>query len=113
MDMLKGARAMSAATQESLEEHVDDDGNVSVTWKKSEAVVAAIARRYYLVDLKVFNGDEKPRCLPMRIDTRVHNGSLLIRVELLGVEKIVEDAFEEACKKVSEATGIDPIRAVF
>jgi hypothetical protein len=49
----------------------------------------------------------------MRLDTRVSGKELHIRVELLGVDKIVEDAFEEACAKVNVATSIAPIRAVF
>jgi len=109
-ELLEGARNMAAASQESLEEKIDENGNVAVTYKKSDALINAVARRYFLVDLKVFQGDTATRCIPARLDTHVENGRLSLRIVLLGLEDLIEAAFDEARKTVHETTNIEPMR---
>lgn len=112
-ELFQGAKLMNGATSESLEETVDDMGQVAISYKRSDRVENAAAKRYYLADVKVFDGDEESRCVPVRLDLSVDGGRLGLSLHLIGVEQIVEASFLEACSKVEEATGIAPIRAVF
>ncbi len=112
-ELFQGAKLMNGATSESLEETVDDMGQVAISYKRSDRVENAAAKRYYLADIKVFDGDEDTRCVPVRLDLAVDGGKLGLSMHLIGVEQIVEASFLEACKKVAEATDIAPIRAVF
>jgi hypothetical protein len=112
-ELFTGAKLMNAATSESLEEVVDDMGQVQITYKKADVVTGATAKRYYLADIKVFDGDEETRCVPVRLDLAVDGGKLGLSLHLIGVEQIIEASFLEACSKVKEATDIAPIRAVF
>ncbi len=109
-ELIDGARKMSGTTQESLEETIDEEGNVQVSFKKSDQVINATMNRHYLVDLRVFEGDETLRVLPARLFTAVERGQLALRVQLEGLERIVEAAFDEAQGKVLESTGIKPMR---
>lgn len=112
-ELFQGAKLMNGATSESLEETVDDMGQVAISYKRSDRVENAAAKRYYLADIKVFDGDEDTRCVPVRLDLAVDGGKLGLSMHLIGIEQIVEASFLEACKKVAEATDIAPIRAVF
>jgi hypothetical protein len=88
-------------------------GQVSIVYKRSDKVENATAKRYYLADIKVFDGDGDTQCVPVRLDLGVDGGKLGLSLHLIGVEQIVEASFLEACTKVKEAVGIAPIRAVF
>ncbi len=112
-ELFAGAKLMNGSTSESLEETVDDMGQVAISYKRSDKVEGASAKRYYLADIKVFDGDEETRCVPVRLDLQVDGGKLALSLHLIGVEQIVEASFVEACTRVKEATGIAPIRAVF
>lgn len=112
-DLFQGAKLMNASTQEGIKETVDDMGMVSIEYKRSEHIENAAAKRYYLADIKVFDGDEETQCVPVRLDLSVDGGKLGLSLHLIGVEQIVEASFLEACTKVKEAVGIAPIRAVF
>lgn len=112
-ELFAGAKLMNGSTSESLEEAIDDMGQVAISYKRSDKVENAVAKRYYLADIKVFDGDEETRCVPVRLDIAVDGGRLGLSLHLIGVEQIVEASFLEACAKVKEATGIAPIRAVF
>lgn len=109
-ELIDGARKMNGTTQESVEETIDEDGNVQVTYKKSEQVHNATMNRHYLIDLRVFEGDETLRVIPARLFTAVERGQLTLRMQLEGIPQIVEAAFEDAQKRVQEATGLRPIR---
>lgn len=110
LDLLRGVRGLSTATNESLNETKDEDGSVSIEWKRADKLVDPVkVKRYYLVELRVFDGDTETRTIPCELVTRTEGG-LSLRVELLGVEKIVEAAFEDARKKVEAATGLLPMR---
>jgi hypothetical protein len=111
--LFAGAKLMNGTTVEKLEEVIDDMGLVSVTYSRSDKVENASAPRYYLADVKVFDGDADKQCVPVRLDLSVDSGRLALSLHLIGVEQIVEASFVEACEAVKEATGIDPIRAVF
>lgn len=112
-ELFQGAKLMNGATSESLEETIDDMGQVAISYKRSDRVENAAAKRYYLADIKVFDGDEDTRCVPVRMDLTVDGGKLALSLHLIGVEQIIEASFLEACSKVKEAVGIAPIRAVF
>ena len=112
-ELFSGAKLMNGSTQESLEETVDDAGQVAISYKRSDKVENAVAKRYYLADIKVFDGDEETQCVPVRLDLSVDGGKLGLSLHLIGVEQIVEASFLDACAKVKEATDIAPIRAVF
>lgn len=112
-ELFAGAKLMNASTSEGLEETVDDMGQVSIVYKRSDKVENAVAKRYYLADVKVFDGDEGSCCVPVRLDLGIENGKLGLSLHLIGIEQIVEAAFLAACKSVAERTGIAPIRAVF
>ena len=112
-DLFSGAKLMNGSTLEKLEEVVDDMGQVSIAYTRSDKIEGATAKRYYLADIKVFDGDEETRCVPVRLDLAVEGGKLGLSLHLIGVEQIVEASFLEACAKVKEATKIAPIRAVF
>lgn len=110
LDMLRGVRQLSTATNESLNETKDEDGSVSVEWKRADRLVDPVkVKRYYLVELKVFDGDSALRTIPCELVTRAEGG-LSMKVELLGIEKIIEAAFDDARAAVLAATGLDPIR---
>jgi hypothetical protein len=112
-ELFNGAKLMNGSTAEKLEEVVDDMGQVAISYTRSDRVEGATAKRYYLADIKVFDGDEEPRCVPVRLDLAVDGGKLGLSLHLIGVEQIVEASFLEACAKVKEATKVAPIRAVF
>jgi hypothetical protein len=112
-ELFDGAKKMKATTEESLEENIDDNGLISVNYKFKDSIQNAAAKRYYLLDVRVFEGDEGKLCVPVRLDLGVDNGKLRLRFELLGLDLIVENAFVKACEKVAESTGLAPIRAVF
>ena len=112
-DLFSGAKLMNGSTLEKLEEVVDDMGQVSISYSRSDKIENATAKRYYLADIKVFDGDDETRCVPVRLDLAVENGKLGLSLHLIGVDQIVEASFLEACAKVKEATAIAPIRAVF
>jgi hypothetical protein len=112
-ELFQGAKLMNGSTSESLEETIDDMGQVAISYKRSDKVENAVAKRYYLADIMVFDGDVESRCVPVRLDLAVDGGKLCLSLHLIGVEKIVEASFLEACSKVAESTGIAPIRAVF
>lgn len=112
-ELFHGAKLMNGSTSEGLEETVDDMGQVSIVYKRSDKVENAAVKRYYLADIKVFDGDEEARCVPARLDLSVDGGKLGLSLHLIGVEQIVEASFLDACAKVKEATSIAPIRAVF
>jgi hypothetical protein len=109
-ELIAGARAASGTTQEVLEEKIDEEGNVEISYKKSDAVVNAKMNRHYLVDLRVFEGDEELRVIPARLFTEVERANLKLRLQVEGVDRVVEAAFEDAQKKVLEATGLAPMR---
>lgn len=110
LDLLKGVRGLSSATNESLEETKDEDGSMSVQWKRSDKLVDPVkVKRYYLVDLRVFEGDTESRTIPCEFVTRTEGG-LSMKIDLLGVEKIIEAAFEDARKSVEKETGLLPMR---
>ena len=111
--LLMAARAVRTSTEEKLEEKIDDLGLVSFSYQKKEALESWTAERYYLVSVRVFDGDEKAMIVPVRIDIKIENAHVLFRFVLLGLDLIVENAFATACKKVAESTEIVPIRAVF
>jgi hypothetical protein len=109
-ELLKGVRGLSSATNDSLEESKDEDGSVSVQWKRSDKLVDPVkVKRYYLVDLRVFEGDTESRTIPCEFVTRTEGG-LSMKIDLLGVEKIIEAAFEDARQAVNMATGLLPMR---
>jgi hypothetical protein len=112
-ELFAGAKVMNGSTAESLEETIDDMGQVSIAYKRADRVENATAKRYYLADIKVFDGDADKRCVPVRLDLAVDGGKLALSLHLIGVEQLVEASFNEACETVAEATGIAPIRAVF
>lgn len=112
-ELFDGAKKMRATTEESLEENVDDNGLISVNYKFKDTIVNANAKRYYLLDVRVFEGDATKLCVPVRLDLGVDNGKLRLRFELLGLDLIVENAFASACEKVANETDLAPIRAVF
>lgn len=111
--LFAGAKLMNGTTLEKLEEVIDDMGQVSVTYSRSDKVENASCPRYYLADVKVLEGDADKTCVPVRLDLSVEGGRLALSLHLIGVEQIVEASFVEACEAVKEATGIAPIRAVF
>lgn len=112
-ELFSGAKLMNGSTAEKLEEVVDDMGQVAIAYTRSDRVEGVSAKRYYLADIKVFDGDEETQCVPVRLDLAVDGGKLGLSLHLIGVEQIVEASFLEACGKVKEATKIAPIRAVF
>lgn len=112
-ELFKAARVMYATTNESLEEKIDDMGQVEISYKKKDTIENAAARKYYLVEVRVFEGDEDKQVVPVRLDLEVDSGRLQLRFALLGIDRIIENAFAEACKEVEESTGLAPIRAVF
>jgi hypothetical protein len=112
-ELFDGAKKMKAVTEDSLEEQYDDSGEVCVTFKHKDSIQNAAAKRYYLLDVRVFEGDEKKLVVPVRLDLGVDNGKLRLRFELLGLDLIVESAFATACETVETVTDIQPIRAVF
>lgn len=112
-ELFQGAKLMNGSTAESLEETIDDMGQVAISYKRSDKVENAQAKRYYLADIKVFDGDGDTRCVPVRLDLVVDGGKLGLSLHLIGVEQIVEASFLEACTRVKEAVGIAPIRAAF
>lgn len=112
-ELFDGAKKMKATTEESLEENVDDNGLISVNYKFKDTIVNANAKRYYLLDVRVFEGDAAKLCVPVRLDLGVDNGKLRLRFELLGLDLIVENAFAAACEEVTKSTKLAPIRAVF
>lgn len=109
-ELIAGARAASGTTQEVLEEKIDEEGNVEISYKKSDVVVNAKMNRHYLVDLRVFEGDEQLRVIPARLFTEVERANLKLRLQLEGIDRIVEAAFDDAQKKVLELTSIKPMR---
>jgi uncharacterized protein YqgV (UPF0045/DUF77 family) len=111
-DLLVGARAMSGTSTEALEEDLCDFGTVSIKYTSKQGVVNAVSRQYFLVEMPVFEGDA-PQCVPVRLHAHVEGGKLHLRLELQGVETLLERAFDRAVAVVKEATGIAPIRAVF
>jgi hypothetical protein len=112
-ELFDGAKLMNGSTSESLEETVDDMGQVAISYKRSDRVENATAKRYYLADIKVFEGDDDSRVVPVRLDLAVDGGKLGLSLHLIGVEQIVEASFLEACETVAMRSGIRPIRAVF
>lgn len=111
LDLLRGVRQLSGSTNEEVNETKDEDGSASFTWKRADRVVDPVkVKRYYLVELRVFEGDTIARTIPCELVTNVSSGQLALRIELLGIEKILEAAFEDARAKVLAATGLDPIR---
>ena len=112
-ELFNGAKSMKATTEESLEENVDDNGLISVNYKLKDTIVNANMKKFFLLDVRVFEGDTAKLCVPVRLDLGVDNGKLRLRFELLGLDLIVENAFATACEKVAEETELAPIRAVF
>jgi hypothetical protein len=112
-ELFEGAKLMNGSTSESLEETIDDMGQVAISYKRSDRVENATAKRYYLADIKVFEGDGDSRVVPVRLDLAVDGGKLGLSLHLIGVEQIVEASFLEACETVAMRSGIRPIRAVF
>lgn len=110
VDLLRGVRQLSASTNDELKETKDEDGSTSFEWKRADKLVDPVkVKRYYLVELKVFEGDTATRTIPCELVTSV-SGGLSLRIELLGIEKVIEAAFEDARKRVESDTGLLPMR---
>lgn len=112
-ELFNGAKLMKATTEESLEENVDDNGLISVNYKFKDAIVNANMKKFFLLDVRVFEGDASKLCVPVRLELGVDNGKLRLKFELLGLDLIVENAFAAACEEVEKKTELAPIRAVF
>lgn len=112
-ELLAAARACKVVSEEKLEENIDELGMVAVSYQKKDAVEKWEARRYYLVQVRVFDGDAEERIVPARLDLRVEEGRLALRFVLLGLDLIIESAFQEALATVEKETTLKPIRAVF
>lgn len=110
-ELFDGAKKMKATTEESLEENVDDNGLISINYKYKDTIVNAHMKKFFLLDVRVFEGDASKLCVPVRLGIDVEQGKIKLRFELLGLDLIVENTFAAACKAVEGATLLAPIRA--
>ena len=110
-DLLQGARAMGACTTEKLTEEAGEFGEVTVKYEKQAAIQNAKISRFYLLDIPIFEGDERTSLLPVRLDVLIDESKLRFKFELLGLEQVVDAAFTKACAEVVLRTGLSPYRA--
>lgn len=110
-DLLQGARAMGACTTEKLTEEAGEFGEITVRYEKQATIQNASISRFYLLDIPVFEGDERTSLLPVRLDVFIDESKLRFKFELLGLEQVVDAAFVQACAEVHLRTGLSPYRA--
>lgn len=111
-NLLQGARAMIGVSSEKLEEVYDDNGVLSVKYEKNAKAEGASAHRFYLISVHVFEGDEQPTLIPVRLDLKIEDGGqLFVRVELLALDRIAEEAFTSACEAIATKTELPVYRA--
>lgn len=103
--LCEGARAMGAISAEEFDEIESGLGDVSISYKKSDKTTnTEKVREFYLVEIPVFEG-EAPQVLPARLRTNVQSGALYLRLEVLGLQTVIEKSFAEACQRVAKETG--------
>lgn len=110
-DLLQGARAMGACTTEKLTEEAGEFGEITVKYEKQATIQNASISRFYLLDIPIFEGDERTSLLPVRLDVLIDESKLRFKFELLGLEQVVDAAFVQACAEVRLKTGLSPYRA--
>lgn len=103
--LIAGAKAMGAISAEEYDEVEAGLGEVTIKWHKSDKVTnTEKVREFYLVEVPVFEG-EAPQVLPARLRAKVEGGALFLRLELLGLRRVIEQSFEDACVRVQAETG--------
>lgn len=88
----------------------DRFGNLKATYEK-EARVEGNQQipSLFIVQVSAFIGGDK-LALPARIQAKVEGDKLLMRAELIGIERVLEGAFVGALKEVEAATGCKVFR---
>jgi hypothetical protein len=103
--LLAGIRDMSATTSETVAEKIGKWGCVSIDVKKDDSIKTSVEiREFFLLELVVFEGTTATT-IPARLKAEVQNGKLVLGVEIIGLDRLREAAFEEACEVVRQATG--------
>lgn len=103
--LCEGAKRMGAISSEEFEEAEAGLGDVTISFKKADKTTGSESvREFYLVRFAVFEGDA-PEVLPMRLRTLVEGGKLHMRLEVIGLQTVIERAFAKACARVASETG--------
>lgn len=104
--LVEGARAMGAISSEEFDEVESGLGEVEVRYRKSDkSTNSEKVREFYLVSVSVFDG-EPPQTLPARLRITVSQGVLGLRLEVMGLQLVIERAFAAACERVERETGL-------
>lgn len=81
-------------------------GGVTVTFEDDKRVQGVeSAREYYLLEVEVFPGSSKAT-MAARLRAEATDGGLLLGLELVGVDRVIEAAFGDACEFVHKETGV-------
>ncbi len=102
--LLEATKRMSSKTGVSVKEVDRGLGGITVTFEDEKRVEGSEnAREYYLVELEVFKGSGRIT-MPARLRAEATDRGLFLGIELVGVDRVIEQAFADALEKVHEAT---------
>jgi hypothetical protein len=102
--LVDAAKRMSSKTGQEVKELDRGLGGITVHFIDEKHVVGAEnAREYYLVEVEVFKGSGRVT-MPARLRAEATERGLFLGIELVGVDRVIEQAFANALKSVHEKT---------
>lgn len=102
--LLADVRKLKGISTQSVDEIEHGLGSVEITFTKSDKVQGAESvAEYYAIAIEVFPGSE-PITMPVRLRASASGGALVLGFELIGVDRVIDAAFLEAVKRVSDET---------